>query len=672
MTESEKNHLNEKADLFLISRELKRRVNQLLLTYGSIIIGTIVLFLAVTAGVLAFFYNMLMDGDFYGRAFALGVMIIIVAGICVGAVLKPLFKIMEPRKIKGKEIYRKDYPELFELIDEVVQKAECRSPKHVYVSDECNAYVFYSSLLGYISPKYQNLTIGLPLLLSLNKSELKAILSHEFGHFTQKSVAMNRIANLSEYICACIARTQEEMEEAEPDTMKSKAQFFANIVNGILYKQYEKVAPLNGVLSRAQEFDADKYACEIAGTDACVSALSKIEEFSKRWDNYLSYVEYHMKQNKIVPESVLTLYKHFSSLYDNVETRPISPETVYEAPVTHFSSRLNYAIDTSTHPSTEARCEAVRNLPFVKTLWNMDPAPSYLKGSLDAYIHDSIIKPMMEKSPQTPFVKKELTNEYIQNDIKEIVPSYLHRFYCDRVFYTTEANQFSEEEIKVFEESCPFTEANARILEEFYVARRDYDYLNDIMQENSIQRQFLYNNVKYDGQHAPVKEHREYVDPLYEKVQNIVKHCNYWVRIKLNHDIEHRILHWSFKTDIALRGILDDMRTVHAVMEHNDTSTKAVEYVDKVDARFREIFMALTNNLGFFGVYDWVCEQMEVTAEDHDRIIQYFKEDRKSLKEMCDVFLLLGKTMNTYTSPALSEFKYRYIWSHIKEASAAK
>ena len=192
------------------------------------------------------------------------------------------------------------------------------------------------------------------------------------------------------------------------------------------------------------------------------------------------------------------------------------------------------------------------------------------------------------------------------------------------------------------------------------------------MQENSIQRQFLYNNVKYDGQHAPVKEHREYVDPLYEKVQNIVKHCNYWVRIKLNHDIEHRILHWSFKTDIALRGILDDMRTVHAVMEHNDTSTKAVEYVDKVDARFREIFMALTNNLGFFGVYDWVCEQMEVTTEDHDRIIQYFKEDRKSLKEMCDVFLLLGKTMNTYTSPALSEFKYRYIWSHIKEASAAK
>ena len=63
MTESDKNYLNEKADLFLISRELKRRVNNLLLTYGSIIIGTIVLFLAVTGGVLAFFYGMLMDGE---------------------------------------------------------------------------------------------------------------------------------------------------------------------------------------------------------------------------------------------------------------------------------------------------------------------------------------------------------------------------------------------------------------------------------------------------------------------------------------------------------------------------------------------------------------------------------------------------------------------------------
>ena len=38
---------------------------------------------------------------------------------------------------------------------------------------------------------------------------------------------------------------------------------------------------------------------------------------------------------------------------------------------------------------------------------------------------------------------------------------------------------------------------------------------------------------------------------------------------------------WGYQ----IRGILDDMRTVHAVMEHNDTSTKAVEYVDKVDAR---------------------------------------------------------------------------------------
>jgi hypothetical protein len=157
-------------------------------------------------------------------------MVIIVAGYCLGAVLSPLFNIMKSRRHNGREIHRKDYPELFEVIDEVVLKADSKFPKHVYVSDECNAYVFYSNLLGYISPKFQNLTIGLPLLLSLNKSELKAILSHEFGHFTQKSIAINRIANLSEFLCASISYAREEIAQADPDSegYKANAIFFAN------------------------------------------------------------------------------------------------------------------------------------------------------------------------------------------------------------------------------------------------------------------------------------------------------------------------------------------------------------------------------------------------------------------------------------------------------------
>lgn len=658
--------VNEQADLFLISQELKKKVNDLLLTYVAVIVGTILLFLAITAGVIAFIYGMLMGGDLDTRAIMLGIMLIIFCGICVGAVLKPLFDLMEPRKIKGKEIFRKDYPELFDLIDEVVSKADSKSPKHVYVSEECNAYVFYSSLLGYISPKHQNLTIGLPLLLSLNKSELKSVLSHEFGHFTQKSVAMNRIANLSEYICVCIARSQEEMEDADPESLRFSARYFANLVNRIMYKQYAKVAPMNGILSRAQEFDADKYAKEIAGTDACLSALIKIEEFSKRWNVFLSYIEYQMKENKIVPESLLSLYDEYSAMYDGVETKPIVPETIYDAPVVHFSSRLNYALNTNTHPSTEARFEAVRKLPSVETQWDKTPARDYLKSRLDAYVHDAIIKPMMTKTPQTPFVKKNLTNELMREHHNELIPSYLRWFYSDSIFYTPEGNQFTEEEIKEFEASDPFTEANAGILEEFFVGRMDYEYLNQIVEENNCQREFLYNNVKYDGHQVPIKEHREYLDPLFDKVLILVKHCNYWIRIKKGHDGPHRIMHWAFKTDAAFRAIYEAMSSVHAINAQNDTSTKAVEYVNNVDQHFRKIFMELTNGLQFMDIYEWICEKSGMSEDDRNRIVQYFKQERESLKEMCDVYLLLGKTMSTYTPAALSQFKYKYIWSDLR------
>ena len=151
-------------------------------------------------------------------AIVLGVCVIAVAGYCLAIVLKPLIKIFERPEARGKEVSRKDHPELFSLIDEVVMKADCLQPKHVRISNECNAYVYYPSLLGYIFTGRQNLTIGLPLLYGLNKTELKAVLAHEFGHFTQKSVSMNRVANLSEFICASIARAQDEIDQEDDES----------------------------------------------------------------------------------------------------------------------------------------------------------------------------------------------------------------------------------------------------------------------------------------------------------------------------------------------------------------------------------------------------------------------------------------------------------------------
>ena len=309
---------SEKTDLSVLAKNLKKKVNGLLVVYGLLIIGTILLFLVVLGLCGLAVWGMWESGRIYGRAIVLVIGAIVVAGICMKVVLEPLFKIFERKKNDGKEIKRAEYPELFSLIDEVVEKVDCLQPKHVYLSDECNAYVNYPSMWGYIFHGRQNLTIGIPLLYGMNKTEFKSILSHEFGHFTQKSVNVNRVANLSEFLCGAIAQSQEAMEKADDDSYEAKARVFARIATRIMLKQYHKVAPLNGILSRAQEYDADKHSYEVVGTEGSLSALCKIQDLSARWDsNFIPWIWDRISERRS-PENVRDLFRKFSSRIDTV------------------------------------------------------------------------------------------------------------------------------------------------------------------------------------------------------------------------------------------------------------------------------------------------------------------------------------------------------------------
>lgn len=86
-------------------------------------------------------------------------------------------------------ITREEQPDLFLLLDDIVSKVGTTFPKNVYLSSEVNASVFYdSSFWSMFLPIRKNLQIGLGLVNSVTHDELKAILSHEFGHFSQRTM----------------------------------------------------------------------------------------------------------------------------------------------------------------------------------------------------------------------------------------------------------------------------------------------------------------------------------------------------------------------------------------------------------------------------------------------------------------------------------------------------
>src|SRR5690606_16231117 len=89
------------------------------------------------------------------------------------------------------EISKTDEPRLFSFIQDIVNEVNTGFPKRVYLSTDVNAAVFYdSSFWSMFFPIKKNLQIGMGLVNTVTESELKAILAHEFGHFSQRSMKL--------------------------------------------------------------------------------------------------------------------------------------------------------------------------------------------------------------------------------------------------------------------------------------------------------------------------------------------------------------------------------------------------------------------------------------------------------------------------------------------------
>src|SRR5687768_8345326 len=104
---------------------------------------------------------------------------------------KNLFKRERAEKSYDIEIFDDEHPRLFDFISRLCDETQAPHPHRVFVNYEVNAFVSYDkSLLHLFWPAKKNLTIGLGLVNTINLTEFKALLAHEFGHITQKSMKL--------------------------------------------------------------------------------------------------------------------------------------------------------------------------------------------------------------------------------------------------------------------------------------------------------------------------------------------------------------------------------------------------------------------------------------------------------------------------------------------------
>jgi Zn-dependent protease with chaperone function len=185
------------------------------------------------------------------------------------------------------EVTREEQPVLFRFIDRLVAETGAPAPRHVYVSPAVDAAVFYEpSLLSLVWPTPKSLVIGLGLVNHLTMSELKAVLGHELGHFSQRSMKLGSYVYVASEVVGNLVHGRDAFDDLLEQGKRSDVRIaiVAYVVSGVvgtmrlvLRVAFEVLALGHRSLGREMEMAADRVAVSVAGSDAIARGLYKAE-----------------------------------------------------------------------------------------------------------------------------------------------------------------------------------------------------------------------------------------------------------------------------------------------------------------------------------------------------------------------------------------------------------
>ncbi|MFA0963512.1 M48 family metallopeptidase [Roseivirga sp. BDSF3-8] len=174
------------------------------------------------------------------------------------------------------EVTESDEPELFALLREVSDEAKTTMPHKVFLSpDIYAAIVFPVSFWHLFLPVKKSLVVGVGLINTCTVQELKSLLAHEFGHFSQANLKIGIYTHLIEqgaykllYDNADYYMGLEELgEDDRVNNLLSQATgFLARGIEWVLKKLHGYMAESCLALSRENELRADEISIHIAGS----------------------------------------------------------------------------------------------------------------------------------------------------------------------------------------------------------------------------------------------------------------------------------------------------------------------------------------------------------------------------------------------------------------------
>lgn len=276
----------------------------------------------------------------------LALLCVVVAGTIAWSILPRRDKFEAP----GLRLERDQQPDLFRELEDVAQRTGQPMPAEVYLVPDANAFVAErGGVLGWGSRRVMGL--GLPVLQTLTVSQLRAVVAHEFGHFSSGDT---RLGPWLYKVRAAMIRTVVSLGDS---WLQAPFRWYAKLFLRITH-----------AVSRRQELVADRVAADAVGAQPLMDGLRVIHgvapAFQAFWDSEMVPVLGYGYRPPLVQGL---------SLFMQAESVQAAMKQSVEA---SLQERETSPYDT--HPSLPERLASLAALPPGPVLADDPPAASRL------------------------------------------------------------------------------------------------------------------------------------------------------------------------------------------------------------------------------------------------------------------------------------------------------
>jgi|GEM_PF-1242973 len=188
--------------------------------------------------------------------------------LAAGTIVMLIWLMRPGYRDSGKRIERKDAPELYAALDDLKTRLDVGRRIDVRLNDEVNAGAREARGLFDLVGTRSVLTLGVPLLALLGKDEARAVIAHEFGHFSRRH---GRLGHWLYWAHLDWLSHAEHIDEESSILDRAGA-----TIAEIFVPAFSRRAM---VWSRRCEYEADADAARAVGGEQLIRALARVDAF---------------------------------------------------------------------------------------------------------------------------------------------------------------------------------------------------------------------------------------------------------------------------------------------------------------------------------------------------------------------------------------------------------